>query len=97
MKVLGCETWGTGRSAPSAVLRVAAKTDASGNLHIPDSANNRVRTVATNGIITTIAGTGVAGFGGDGGLAMKAQLNEPSNLAFSRYLPPPDAAVSPSS
>jgi hypothetical protein len=40
--------------------------DASGNLYIADSNNNRVRKVTSGGTITTIAGTGTAGFSGDG-------------------------------
>ena len=57
--------------------------DKSGNLYIADSSNNVVRKVAARtGIITTIAGTGVAGFSGDGGPATTAQLNYPFGLAF---------------
>jgi sugar lactone lactonase YvrE len=51
--------------------------DAAGNLYIPDYSNNRVRKVDTNGIITTIAGTGKPGFSGDGGPARRAQLLGP--------------------
>ncbi len=53
-----------------------------GDLYIADSGNNRVRMVSPNGIITTIAGTGVAGFSGDGGPAVKAELNDPEGLAI---------------
>jgi sugar lactone lactonase YvrE len=57
--------------------------DKSGNLYIADSNNNVVRKVAAGtGIITTIAGTGVAGFSGDDGPATMAQLNYPYGLAF---------------
>src|SRR5205814_1294679 len=49
--------------------------DARGNLYILDSGNNRVREVMPNGIIKTIAGTGVRGFSGDGGRATDARLN----------------------
>ncbi len=51
--------------------------DAAGNLYIADSANNRVRKVSTDGTMATVAGTGTAGFSGDGGPANKAQLNRP--------------------
>lgn len=51
--------------------------DTSGNLFIADSNNHRVRKV-TAGIITTVAGTGVAGFSGDGGAATGAQLDFPT-------------------
>jgi uncharacterized protein (TIGR03437 family) len=54
--------------------------DSAGNIYIADSANNRIRKVS-NGIITTIAGTGVAGFSGDGGPATKAQLKNPYGVS----------------
>lgn len=49
--------------------------DAAGNVYISDTDNNRIRRVGTDGIITTIAGTGAYGFGGDGGPATAAQFN----------------------
>src|ERR1019366_8381885 len=48
--------------------------DSLGNVYIADTNNNRVRKVAPNGVITTVAGTGSAGFSGDGGLAVNAQV-----------------------
>lgn len=51
--------------------------DSAGNLYIADSENNRIRKVDTNGIITTVAGTGTAGSAGDGGPATKARLSRP--------------------
>ena len=57
-------------------------TDAAGNLYIADSQSNRIRKVDTNGIITTYAGTGAAGFAGDGGPASSAVLNGPYSLAL---------------
>jgi len=48
-----------------------------GSLYIADLGNQRVRKV-TAGIITTIAGTGTQGFTGDGGLAIKAEVNSPA-------------------
>jgi sugar lactone lactonase YvrE len=56
--------------------------DAAGNLYFSDGANNRVRKVDTNGIITTIAGTGDRRLSGDGGPAVDASLADPSGLAF---------------
>lgn len=56
--------------------------DKQGNLLIADTDNHRIRKVATDGKITTIAGTGVLGAGGDGGLATNAQLNAPIGLAL---------------
>lgn len=48
--------------------------DAAGNMYIADQGNYRVRKVDTNGIITTVAGTGSHGYSGDGGAATNAQL-----------------------
>lgn len=56
-------------------------TDRSGNLYLSDTDNHRVRKVAPSGIITTVAGNGLAGYGGDGGQATQAQLNLPYGLA----------------
>src|ERR1017187_9430384 len=55
--------------------------DRLGNLYLSDTGNHRIRKVS-NGIVTTIAGTGVAGFSGDGGSALIAQLNSPYGLAL---------------
>jgi sugar lactone lactonase YvrE len=56
--------------------------DAAGNLYIADTSNDRIRRVDTNGVITTVAGTGVQGGDGDGGPAIDAQLSEPRTLAW---------------
>ena len=53
--------------------------DGAGSLYIADTGNNRVRRVA-NGVITTFAGTGTAGYLGDGGLPTSAQLKAPQGL-----------------
>ena len=50
--------------------------DGEGNLYVLDSGNGRIRKIDTNGIITTIAGTGVAGYSGDGGPATQATFND---------------------
>ncbi|HXB71804.1 MAG TPA: BACON domain-containing carbohydrate-binding protein [Candidatus Acidoferrales bacterium] len=55
--------------------------DTSGNLYITDTANQRIRKVS-NGVITTVAGSGTAGFAGDNGPAISARLNSPSNVAI---------------
>jgi len=57
--------------------------DAGGNLYIADAGNRRIRKVTPGGIISTVAGTGVEGFSGDGGPATNAQLNRPSSVMFS--------------
>lgn len=63
----------------------AVAVDASGNLFIADSSNNRIRKVDTNGIITTFAGKGTASFSGDGGAATNATLNSPYGVAVDAY------------
>jgi uncharacterized protein (TIGR03437 family) len=55
--------------------------DASGNVFIADTFNQRIRVVSTAGIITTIAGNGFSGYLGDGGPAITAQLQFPSGVA----------------
>ncbi len=54
--------------------------DADGNLYIADTNNHRIRKVDALGIITTVAGDGTAGFGGDDGEAAAAQLNAPAGI-----------------
>jgi len=59
--------------------------DKIGNLYIVDRGNNRVRKIdISTGIISTVAGTGEAGFSGDGALAKNAQLANPTGLAFNK-------------
>jgi PKD repeat protein len=53
-----------------------------GSLYISDSSNSRVRRVGPDGVITTFAGTGTFGSGGDGGPAIKASLGSPTGLAL---------------
>ncbi len=56
--------------------------DDAGNVYIADGGNNRIRKVdAFTGIISTIAGTGEQGYGGDGGPATGARLNFPGSVA----------------
>jgi uncharacterized protein (TIGR03437 family) len=56
--------------------------DSAGNIYFVDKGNNRVRKVDTKGIITTFAGTGTAGFSGDGGPAISAKLGLNLTLPF---------------
>jgi uncharacterized protein (TIGR03437 family) len=58
----------------------AVAVDSAGNLYIADYNNQRIRKVS-NGVITTIAGNGTAGFSGDGGPATSAELNGPTGVA----------------
>lgn len=55
--------------------------DAAGNLYIADSGNHRIRMLGPSGIVSTIAGTGTAGFSGDGGAAAAAELSYPAAVA----------------
>ena len=74
---------GDGGPAPSAQLNYPAglAVDGAGNLYIADTNNNCIRKVSTAGIITTVAGNGVAGFSGDGGLATSASMWQPNSVA----------------
>ncbi len=67
---------GDGGSAVQALLAGpdAVAVDAAGNIYIDDASNNRVRRVDTQGVITTLAGTGTQGYSGDGGPAMAAKI-----------------------
>jgi sugar lactone lactonase YvrE len=55
--------------------------DESGNLFVADRNNHRIRKITPDGIIRTVAGNGIAGFSGDGGNAVSAQLYNPVNIA----------------
>jgi uncharacterized protein (TIGR03437 family) len=74
---------GDGGPAISASLFAPAgvAVDAEGNLYIADPSVGRVRKVDTSGNISTVAGTGVVGYSGDGGLAVSAQILPPIALA----------------
>ncbi len=85
--VAGNGTWsyaGDGGQATAAELKTPSEValDALGNIYIADYYNSRIRKVNSLGIITTIAGTGAAGFSGDSGQASVAKLNHPEQVAF---------------
>lgn len=75
---------GDGSPAASAMLNqpTLMALDSAGNLYISDSGNNTIRKVSTAGIITTVAGTGSAGYNGDGIAATSAELSSPRGIAF---------------
>ncbi|MBN2238950.1 MAG: SMP-30/gluconolactonase/LRE family protein [Dehalococcoidales bacterium] len=77
---------GDGINATSAQIRASndVTVDENGNLYIADTWNQRIRKVDTSGIITTIAGTGTAGYNGDGINATSAQLNGPSVITMDK-------------
>jgi hypothetical protein len=74
---------GDGGAATSARLNwpECVAVDASGDLFIADYANNRIREVSANGIITTVAGNGTPAFSGDGGPATNASVSGPNGVA----------------
>jgi uncharacterized protein (TIGR03437 family) len=80
--VAGSSRLGDGNQATSVPLRYpyGVAQDAVGNIYFADATDNRVRRVAPNGVISTIAGDGVAGFGGDGGPATSAMLDTPQGI-----------------
>jgi gliding motility-associated-like protein len=86
----GTKTFGfTGDGGPAieATLESAFEVcaDAQDNIYISEYAGHRIRKVnATTGIITTIAGTGIPGFSGDGNIATSAQLNTPESIAIDK-------------
>ncbi|MYD92243.1 MAG: hypothetical protein F4Y02_00830, partial [Chloroflexi bacterium] len=73
---------GDGGPALSATLNqpVDVDVDGQGNLLIAELTGNRVRRVSTNGVIDTIAGTGLPGGAGDGGPATAAELHGPQSV-----------------
>jgi hypothetical protein len=75
---------GDNGSATNASLTspVALALDVIGNIFIVDNGNNRIREVGTNGIISTVAGNGTAGFSGDGGAASNAMLSSPAAVVL---------------
>jgi sugar lactone lactonase YvrE len=75
---------GDGHAATNAEVATpeAVAVDTRGSLYIADYDNNRVRKVDSSGVITTVAGNGVAGYAGDGGPAVSAVLNHPSGVAI---------------
>lgn len=84
--VVGLSTAGySGENIPAIYAEINGVRDIfldhKGNMYLPDAGNNRLRKVDKNGIIKTIAGTGVAGYNGDGIPATAAQLNSPYGVA----------------
>ena len=79
----------SGDGGPAAVAQIdvpgAVAMDPAGNFYIADSLNHRVRKISPSGVITTVAGTGAAGYSGDGGAATSAQLDSPMGVAADAY------------
>jgi hypothetical protein len=84
----GTPSWsGDGGAATMAQLGnpFAIAIDGAGNQYIADDQNGAIRRIDTSGIITTVAGTGVPGYSGDGGLATSAQLNDPRGVSVDAF------------
>ncbi|HEV8132309.1 MAG TPA: hypothetical protein VGQ81_13750, partial [Acidobacteriota bacterium] len=76
----------SGDGGPAAVAKLnfprSVRVDSRGNLVVIDAGNHRVRKVDGTGIITTLAGNGLADFSGDGGSAIGAAIGNPRGVAF---------------
>ncbi len=98
----------SGNGGPATAAQISQSwgivEDATGNVLFSDRFNNVIRKINSSGTITTIIGTGVAGFSGDGGPASAAQLNSPvelfldnsGNLYFSDFFNNRIRKISPS-
>jgi DNA-binding beta-propeller fold protein YncE len=62
--------------------------DAGGNIYVADTSNGRVRKIDSSGLVSTLAGNGMTGYGGDGGPAVDAMLNQVNDVAAA-----PDGSV----
>jgi trimeric autotransporter adhesin len=78
----GTDAAGDGGAATNALLKspTGVAVDAAGNIYVCERDAHCVRKVGTDGIITTVAGTGIAGYSGDGGAATDARLNRPYSI-----------------
>ena len=84
--IAGSGDWGYGGGEESAVearlaYPIGMASDDDGNLYVADRNNHRVRKIDPLGVISTLAGTGRDGYGGDGGAANEALLSYPTSVA----------------
>jgi uncharacterized protein (TIGR03437 family) len=84
--IAGTNTIQDGIPAIQAFLRQpqAVQIDSAGNIYVLDLLDSRVRRIDPSGVITTVAGNGLAGFSGDGGPALNASINSPNDIALDR-------------
>ncbi|MGH3371160.1 MAG: hypothetical protein ACRDPR_14310, partial [Nocardioidaceae bacterium] len=75
---------GDGGQATSAGVAspIGVEVDAAGEVFVADSSSSRIRKVDAAGVITTVAGSGVFGFAGDGGPAVSAEMTLPARIAM---------------
>ena len=82
----GATAYGTGEGRQSVTVGLntpwGLAIDAQNRIYVADAGNNAVRRINTDGTVTTVAGTGTAGFSGDGGQATLARLSAPLRLAI---------------
>lgn len=67
-------------TAASFTLPIGLAIDKGGNIYVGGFSQSRVRKISPSGVITTVAGTGIAGFSGDGGPATAAMLSFPTGV-----------------
>src|SRR5205085_9426478 len=76
----------TGDGGPAAKALFSGPTglafDRLGNLYVADTGNSRIRMITPDGVISTVAGSGVNGNGGNGGPARSAELNAPEGVTI---------------
>ena len=84
----GATTGDGGPASAAAVCPVSLARASDGTLYLGTYSANNVRRIDPNGIITTVAGTGAAGYSGDGGPALSAMLNGPGAVGLG-----PDGAL----
>jgi len=82
--VVGYAVNGGAATAATLASPSAVAYDATGNLYLADAQNHVVREISKSGQITTIAGTGAEGYGGDGGAATAAYLDTPTGIAIDK-------------
>jgi len=79
---------GDGGPATSANISifVSLAMDYNQNIYVADANHNRIRKINyITGIISTVAGNGIAGFFGDGGIATNAELNKPTYVSVDKF------------
>jgi uncharacterized protein (TIGR03437 family) len=79
-----CYSNESGNALNSAFYIGGIAVDGSGNLYVSDYYNSKIKKVTPSGGLSTYAGTGVYGYGGDGQQALRAQMRDPSDLAVDR-------------